>query len=120
MSRTTHLIAIIVVAACSKPQAITHSALLDADMPDTLKKTEGSIARPRYRSPDDVREYHQGQWDRFNKVVASFKISDGIDCTEAEFLGEAYFSWKLDGCSFAGPAKAIGSEWRMRPRVGLR
>jgi len=70
--------------------------------------------------PDDVRQSHLDEWQRFNKAASSFKASDGISQDEAEFLGEAYFVWQLGGCGFAGAAKESKTEWRMRPRVGLR
>jgi hypothetical protein len=71
-----------------------------------------------YHLPDDVVEYHRQAWEQFDWAASSFDVADGVDRSEAEFLGGAYFFWRLGPCGFPDEPQDAGAEWHMRPRVG--
>ncbi len=67
----------------------------------------------------DVQQHHRDEWQRFNEAAGSFSAVDGIDRGEAELLGGAYFLRKFGACGVPGDARDAGTEWRMRPLVGV-
>ena len=88
-------------------------------MPDAVMGLRPPPAPVTPPASDDVSRSPQDEWLRFKDAAAAFKISDGISREEAEFLGEAYFTWEFLGCGFAGPAKDGKTEWLMRPQAGV-
>jgi hypothetical protein len=120
MFQSKQIMAMVVLAACSKPQMASAPSAPEAGVPDVVTGPSPPPAPLTPPADDDFGRSHEDEWLRFKKTVAAFKISDGVSREEAEFLGEAYFTWEFLGCGFAGPAKDGKTEWLMRPRAGVR
>jgi hypothetical protein len=75
-----------------------------------------SQSRPQF--PPDVIEYHQESWREFDKAASAFSVADGVDQSEAQFLAQAFFVWKISGCGFPESPVDAGAEWQARPRIG--
>jgi hypothetical protein len=95
-------------------------ATFEPDVPKYLNVSsdDALTTEEAHRVPDDVSQYHQEAWRRFNEVASVFKVADGIDRSEAELLGEAYFAWQLGACGFPEAPQDSGTEWRMPVRFG--
>ena len=106
--RAVATLTLIILCGC------THTAVPSRE---TLPRTGGQAERRRV--PDDVIKHLQDAWREFNKAVASFSVADGIDYSEAEFLAQEFFLWKISNCGFADKPEDAGAEWHARPRIGF-
>jgi hypothetical protein len=89
----------------------------EEEVPEWLKKKppgDPSLREFRDRMAKEHREFLQ----LFNDEAARIDFSDGIDVSEAEFIGRAYFAMEFGACGVTEKAGDGGAQWLIRPRVG--
>jgi len=135
MSRLAFMLAILVGPACAATNSSVRSSSAEGPpsvkqgevppdssteeaVPEWLKKKppgDPSAAEFRERMAEERRQFLQ----LFDDKAATIDFTDGIDASEGEFIGGAYFSMTLGACGSPGKATDGGTEWLMRPRVGV-
>jgi len=89
----------------------------EEEVPEWLKKK--APGDPSAREFDDrLANEHREFLQLFNDEAARIDFTDGIDASEAEFLGRAYFTMEFGACGVTEKARDGGAEWLIRPRVG--
>lgn len=89
----------------------------EEDVPEWLRKMppdDPSVRKLHDRLERDHREFLQ----LFNDEAARIDFADGVDASEAEFVGRAYFTMEFGACGVTEKARDGGTEWLIRPRVG--
>ena len=90
----------------------------DEEVPEWLKKKppgDPSVAEFRARMAEEHRQFLR----LFNDKAAKINFNDGIDVSEAQFIGSSYFTMKFGACGVTENATDGGAEWLIRPRVGV-
>jgi hypothetical protein len=110
----------VLLSGCARSKPAARPVSSDREVPKHLTAATADAASegdPQF--PDDVVRYHEEAWRRFDVAASAFNVADGIDRAEAELLGEAYFTWQLGACGFAGDAQDARTEWRMPLKFGV-
>jgi len=147
MSRLVYILPIVLAEACASSGSGSRSASDRAKSGKTVESAKietpavragdaGAQAQPgeeevpewlKKKSPDDpvvlesrarAAKEHRQLLQLFNEKAAMIDFANGIDASEAEFIGRAYFTMEFGACGVTEEARDGGAEWLIRPRVG--
>ena len=90
----------------------------EEEVPEWLKRKppgDPSTIALRARRAEIHRQYLQ----HFDDTAATIDFTNGIDASEAEIIGGAYFSIEFGECGGFEKPRDGGTEWLMQPRIGV-
>ena len=121
MVKARCILSAFLVCACAGAKEVARPASSDPDVPSYLlraAKPDSGSAHDR-QILNDISQYHEEAWRRFDAAASAFNVADGISRSEAELLGDAYFSWQLGACGAVDEPQDSDTEWRMPLRFGV-